>query len=332
MNVADSKHITALWYNDLSTLRQHHPQFDPDCSLPIDQFSALLAETRMKEVLFCQLEKDGSRCNQPHHNGWLALRKDGWKCLIGGDCANKNFNASEAFRAERSRLNHEIAVHDNLTALAQLLKDHDAIASRIVKARQRLNEYRDGVTFWQNSLPSEVLWRLRDFCKSSGDRTRVEVEVQYIELEDDGKEKKEKVSWRRREVGTLVGLTTWNAASIAPLALALHDAEAARKEVNLHPGQKLALLKKWRVALEQLPHCEETVERMNSCLSDFGTSANIALLCHLVRNEDRQRDVVTILLKRAGEQPTAMRVQSFWNQIRQAVRKENGDRNFRVAY
>src|SRR5258706_3562013 len=142
MNVAESRQVTALWYSDLSMLKQHHPQFDPDCSLPIDRFSALLAETRMKEVLVCQLEKNGSRCNQPHGKGWLALRKDGRKCLIGGDCANKHFNASEAFRAERNRLNHEIAIHDNLMALQELLKDREATGARIAKTREQLNQYR----------------------------------------------------------------------------------------------------------------------------------------------------------------------------------------------
>jgi hypothetical protein len=177
-----------------------------------------------------------------------------------------------------------------------------------------------------------VIWRLKDHLKANGDRARIEVEVQYVELEEDGKDKKEKVTWRRREVGIILGLSIWDATSIAPLSLALHDAESARKEADLHPEQKLASLKKWRAALEQLPHSEEAIERMHRSLSDFGASANLALLCHLVRNEDRQREVVGVLLKRSGEQPNEMRVQSVWNQIRQAVRKANGDRNFRVAY
>ena len=332
MNVAESKHVTALWYNDLSTLKEHHPQFHPECSLPIEQLSALLAETRMKETLSCQLDKAGSRCNQPHRKGWLALRKDGIKCLIGGDCANKHFNASETFRAERNRLIHEIAVHENLTALAELLKDREATAARIAKARERLKTYREGVKFWNDSLPSEVVVRLRDHFKASGERARIEVEVQYVELEEDGKEKKEKITWRRREVGTVMGLNIWDGTPIPSLSMALHEAEAARKEADLRPEQKLALLKKWRAALEQLAHCEEAIERMQRSLGDFGASRNVALLCHLVRNEDRQRDIVTVLLQRSGEPPHPVRVQSLLNQIKQAVRKENGDRNFRLAY
>lgn len=332
MNVAESKHITALWYNDLSTLKQHHPQFDPDSSLPIEHFSALLAETRMKETLYCQLEKTGSRCNQPHGKGWLALRKDGHKCLIGGDCANKHFNASEAFRAERSRLNHEIAVHDNITALTELLKDRDATGARIAKAREHLSKYRDGVRFWKDSLPVDVVWRLRDHYKRSGERARIEVEVQYIEVEDDGEHKKEKITWPRRDVGTLLGLSIWDGTPIPPLSFELHEAEAARKEADLRPDQKLASLKKWRTALDRLPYCEEAIDRMNRSLADFGASANLALLCHLVKNEEQQREVVALILKRAGEEPTAMRVLSVWNQIRQTVRKQNGERNFRIPY
>ena len=92
------------------------------------------------------------------------------------------------------------------------------------------------------------------------------------------------------------------------------------------------MLKKWRTALEQLPQREEAVGRMHRNLSDFGAYAIIALLCHLVKNQDHQRNVVAILLRQAGEQFSTMRVQSVLNQIHQAVRKENGDRNFRVAY
>jgi hypothetical protein len=332
MNAAESKYVTALWYSDLATLKQHHPQFDSDCSLPIEQFGALLAETHMKEKLLCQLEKDGSRCNQPHNNGWLAIRKDGRKCLIGCECADKNFNASEAFRAERNRIGHEIAVHENLTALADLLKDREALRDRIAKVREHLNAYRQGVKFWINSLPVEVVGRLRDLLKASGDRTRIEVEVQYVEVEEENGKKKIKTTWPRRDVGTVVGLTLWDGTVIQPLLIALLEADTARSEADLRPDQKLSSLKKWRAALDELPRCEQAIERMHRTLEDFGGHANVALLCHLVKNEDRQREIVAVILKRKGESTAPMHVSSVWNQIRQAVRKANGDRNFRVAY
>lgn len=333
MDAADTKKITALWYSDLSTLREQHPELDLDCSMTIEQFSALRAETHTKEKLICQLEKAGNRCNTPFNNGWLALRKDGRKVLIGCDCAEKHFHASDKFRAERNRIGQEIAVQENLVALAELLKDRHALGLRIAKARQQLNDYRSGVRSWSDSLPREVLWRLHDFRKASGDRARIEVEVEYVEIEvdDKGKEKR-KVTWQRREIGAVVGLTIWDSNAPIPLATTLHEADIARQEADLRPDQKLPLLKKWRAALDQLPHSEQQIERMHRALADFGASPNVALLCHVVKNEDRQREIVAVVLKRNGEQPNTMRVGSAWNQIRQAVRKAVGDRNFRVAY
>ncbi|HZL96884.1 MAG TPA: hypothetical protein VFB99_24725, partial [Vicinamibacterales bacterium] len=138
--------------------------------------------------------------------------------------------------------------------------------------------------------------------------------------------------WERREVGAILGLSVCDGKPIPVLSLALSEAEAARKEADLRPDQKLALLKKWRAALDQLQRTEEAIDRLHRSLRDFATDSNVALMCHLVKNEDRQREIVTLLLKRKGESTGPTHVASVWNAIRQSVRKQNGDRNFRVAY
>lgn len=330
MTVLEQHLATALWYNDIATLTLEHPEFDPACTIPIEQFKALLARTAFKEKLLCQLEKEGSRCNQPHGNGWLALRKDGRKGVIGGDCADKNFNASETFLIERNRMNQEIAIQEILSALSVMLKDRNALAARIKKARDQLSKNRDAVKRLSDSLPMEVITGLRDYNKASGDRARISVDVQYVEIEEIEGKKKERVSWRSREIGTLTGLSIWDGSAIPPIVAALSEADTARMEADLRPDQKLALLKKWRGALDQLQHTEAALERLDRSLADFCQSANLALLCHTVRNHDRQREIVRTLLTRAGENSTPLRVQSVLNDLKEAVRKENGGREFGV--
>lgn len=321
---------TPLLYTDLTTLKNQRPDFDPECVITIDNFAALISATLMREELTCQLDTpNGGRCNQPHHKGWLAKRKDGAECLIGGDCADKYFNANETFRAERHRMNHDLAVEAHLVALRELLKDSDAVQERVLQCRKRLSAYREALKELQEALPVQAVGQLRSFAKG-GDRARVDVEVQYVvDIDEKGKEERR---WETRGAGEIIGLSVWDISAVAELVRAIGAVDASRQEAVLDKRQRLQDLKRWREQLEQLPGCEQALERLDRTLEQFGSAANLSMLCFLVKNNDMQRQVVEVILKRQGEQPAPMRVQDSLNRIHQHVRDQYGGNNFRLVY
>lgn len=319
-----------LLYTDLATLKNQRADFDPECSITIDNFGALISATGMREQLTCQLETPTSgRCNQPHHKGWLAKRKDGPECLIGGDCADKYFNANETFRAERHRMNHDIAVEGHLVALRELLKDRSAVQERVQQCRKRLSAYREALKELEQALPVQAVGQLRSFAKG-GDRVRVDVEVQYVvDIDEEGNEERK---WETRGAGEIIGLSVWDSSAVAELVRTIGAVDASRQAAVLDKHQRLQDLKLWREQLEQLPGCEQALERLDRTFEQFSSAANLSMICFLVKNNDMQRQVVEVILKRNGEQPTPIRVQDSLNRIHQHVRDQYGGNNFRLVH
>jgi len=317
-----------LYFTDMVTLRAHRASYDAAASITIATFQSLISAVLMREDLSCQLShRDGGRCNHWFRRGWLARRKDGVEVIIGGDCAQKHFNASETFRLEKRRLSREIAVEGHLTALAELLRDRSAVRSRITALLTRLAANGQQLRALEDALPTEVPYRLAAMAKDR--RGRVEVEVQYAELNEDGKEEKK---WRRRDVGTIVGLLAWEGPHAKDLYPRLRMAEFAARDAVLRADQALDDLKKWREALEQVPHCDDTIAQLERALAEFTTIENLALLCFLVKNEDAQRAITRLVLERSGiGRPTDMKVQDTLNQWKKRVREQHGGLNIRTA-
>ena len=316
-----------LWFTDLTTLRTQRKDFDNSCEVTTDNFSTLIAATHMREDLRCQLwSAAGGRCNQPHHHGWVAKLKDGREGLIGGICADRHFKANERFRAERSRMYKEMAIENNLVALGDLLKDRAAVQTAIADALQRLDRVRQDQ--YRLQLPTEVLTRIQDMIKSA--RSQVEVEVLHIERDEKGKETR---SWRRREVGAIRGLLLWDVSLNGDVFPALGAAESAARRAVLSRDEELSRLKSWREALEQIPRCQEIISSLDRALLEFSDPQNLAMLCHLVGNQNKQREIAALILKRAGvDRPSELKVQDLLNKIHQAVRGANGGRNFRTVH
>ena len=318
---------SALFLSDLALIR-NRPAFDVTCAITVENIQALLAEYHGAEWANCQVERDGKLCNHEFQNGWLARRDDGKEGMIGCDCAEKYFDANDRFRTERYRLNREIRIESHLFALQELLGDQAAYASRYKRASTRLRTALDELSELRDELPAEVVKALRDMVKTRA--TTVFVEVQYFETTEKG----EQVStWRRRDVGGVLGLVAWDETLVREVFTSLQRVREALDKVVVSKDQKESELRKWREGLEALPYCEREIERIDRGARDFLRPGNVALLCHLVANQTKQRDIARLTLKLSGERaPSDLRVQTRLNEILGLARERFKGCNFRVCH
>lgn len=315
-----------LIFTDFVSIKSR-PHFDEQCSITLNNFKSLVGEYQIREQLRCQVERDGSRCNQEHFNGWLGRRNDDKEALIGGVCANKYFHASEKFRTERRRLSHEIRVDRLLTALRNHLSDKAAFTVRVDSAIKRLQDIRVVTRAIEQELPGEVIHRLRDMFKSRN--AVILVEVQNRETLKDGKIK---ITWERRELTSMAGMGIWEGLQNGFLSTAFAEIKRAIAEAVVSKNQKEAQLRRWRESLDKLPFCEGKLGEIEHALSQFSADKNIALTCFLVKNYERQREIAAFILKRRGNsRPSQTQIQDFVNELKASVRQQYGGRDFRIA-
>lgn len=315
-----------LIFTDFVSIKSR-PHFDEQCSMTLDNFKSLVGAYQIREQLRCQVDRDGSRCNQEHFNGWLGRRNDDKEALIGVDCANKYFHANEKFRAERRRLSHDIRVDGLVTALRNHLSDKAAITARVDSAVKRLQDIRVVTRDFEQEFPGEVIHRLRDMFKSRNAVILIEVQNR-----EPLKDVKVKITWERRVLTSMAGMGIWEGLQNGFLPTTLAEIKRAIAEAVVSKNQKEAQLRKWRESLDKLPLCEEMLSGIERSLSQFSTDENIALTCLLVKNYERQREVAEFILKRRGNsRPSQTQTQDFVNEVKASVRQQYGGRDFRIA-
>lgn len=318
---------TPLYFSELAPIKTRSA-FSEDCAVTLENVQQLLAEYHGPEWARCQVEHDGSRCNQEFQNGWLARRQDGKEGLIGRDCAEKYFNASETFRAERRRLTRDIRIESHFVVLSEILADKPGFAARLRNAAERLRVVSDAIKGLREALPREVVGTLDGMVKTRS--ATVFVEVQYIEMDENGEEKS---SWRRRDIGNILGLTAWDGSLVRHAFEVPRLAARALNEVVVSRDQREGDLRTWREALEAFPACEGDAAKIERAAEEIQRSDSIALLCNLVSDHAKQRSIVRLLLRLRGEvTPKDYRVQNVLNEIHAQVRNRFGGRNFRPAH
>lgn len=314
----------AISFSEFSEIEKRE-KFSRDYLISVADFASLIGPYYFREDVHCQVERDGFRCNHGHRNGWLGRRKDGSEALIGGHCANKYFNANDAFRQERKRVDTEVRLDSHIAALTELLRDRAALSARVAAAMGRVKAVREVVRQFESTLTKGATKQLNDMAKT-GSRT-VSVEVQYIEKDDDDKDK---TTWRRRDVGTMQGIGVWNIGDTTRLYNDLQRVKDAAIAAVVSRAEKEKHLKDWRETLEQLPRIEDRIEAMERALADFKAPSNLVMLFGLGRDQSKNAELAALMLKVGGDpNPSNRQVQRLLSEYASFMNKQTDGRRYR---
>ncbi len=309
----------AVNFIDFSEI-ENREKFSRDNLISVGTFGSLIGPYHFRDTVYCQVERNDSKCNHAHNWGWLARRNDGQEAIIGQDCANKYFNANQSFQSERRRIDSEIRVDSHLSALTELLRDKPALIARVGAASQRMKRLREAARGFQNLFTHEVKRRLSDMVKTGNHRVHVEVRV--TEKDDDGKEK---VVWRQREIGTLQGVDLWDESETTDLYQALNAIRTAADEAIVSRSEKERNLKLWRETIESLPRCEQRVAALEKALAALSETANVAMLSVLGRSHVNRTDLCAQALKCSGDpKPSHKKTDALAGALAAWVKQQTG--------
>jgi hypothetical protein len=314
----------AVSFSEFSEIEKRE-KFSRDHLISVDKFHSLIGPYFFREDVHCQVERDGFRCNHGHRNGWLGRSKDGSEALIGGHCAIKYFNASDAFRQECRRVDTEVRLDSHITALTTLLDDRAALSARVAVAMGRVKAVREVVRQFESTLTKGATKQLNDMAKT-GNRA-ISVEVQYVEKDD---EEKDKTTWRRRDVGMLQGVSVWNIGETTRLYNDLQRVKDAVAAAVISRAEKENRLRVWRETLEQLPRIEDRIEAMERALADFKAPSNLVMLFGLGRDQSKNVELATLMLKVGGDpNPSNRQVQRLLSEYASFMNEQTDGRNYR---
>lgn len=301
--------------------------FDPECGVTRENFKSLVGEYQLPEDVRCQVfQATTGNCGRKHQHGWLGRIADGREGLIGGHCAVKYFNAHEHFASERNRVRREISISHSLEVLHSLLDESGAYSSRLETQVSRLRFLRQSRKELLADLPKSIQKSLEDMAKTSN--RSVGVQIQYREVDDEGKEQ---VEWVDQSLGSIAGIGIWNYQSLGSIFSNLKEIRKVFDEVELSRSAGERKLKRWADTLNGLSAEASRIDELQQEFEQFTDVGNLALLIFIASNRDERIEAAKVALSYGGNQsPTSSDAKGLIDQYEKKIRENNGNRNIRV--
>jgi hypothetical protein len=318
----------AKHYRSPLEVRQTRADFDESCSITLVDFGSLVGVYGFPDTdeVRCQLVTAGSRCNQPHKNGWIAKRKDGAEGYIGRLCARKHFNADVYFASEARRVDREIEIDQLVERLSVLLSDASLLDS-IADARGRQSASRARIRAIREEIPQDIWKRLQDMRKT-GNRV-VQIEVRYVEKDERGKDR---YSWIVDNLGVVSGLGALDLDRMRVIMNQLEAAEDSRKHAHPNRDEPRQDLRRWAESLEAVSRIAVELGEIEGELELFLQPANLRLLAYVARNQDVRVKAAGFVLSQdsQSENPNleSGTVLKSWDD---EIRRAKGNRDFRLS-
>lgn len=290
------------------------PNFDSAISITTINFECLISPYQLGDDVICQVEKKTGRCGHKHLFGWLGRVQGGKEGLIGGHCAKTYFKGDARFIIEQKRIKQEMAYLEAIERLGNYLNDREALASRIREMLTHFRQFKAAVRDLENRLPPQVITFLKERAKTG--QAQVEVELRYVEMDEQGKEK---VSWHPQTIGMQQGLGIWLDMSHDVVSTSAKEIDAVAKAATLQRGINLRKLQGWLKVLDELANVEEQVEELHRQLQVFTSFSNLCLLIFLLRDESKQVQLAELALVTGQNAPNAKREAS---ELRKRLYKE----------
>lgn len=259
------------------------PNFDSTVSITTINFECLISPYQLGDDVICQVEKKTGRCGHKHLFGWLGRIQGGKEGLIGGHCAKTYFKGDARFIIEQKRIKQEMAYLEAIERLGNYLNDPEALASRIREMLTRFRQFKTAVRDLEKRLPPQIITFLKERAKTG--HAQVEVELRYVEKDEEGKEK---VSRHPQTIGVQQGLGIWLDMNHNVVSTKAREIDAVSKAATPQRGISLRKLQGWLKVLDELPNVEVQVLDLHRQLQEFTSFRNLCLLIFLLRDESKQ--------------------------------------------
>jgi hypothetical protein len=312
-------------------------RFTLDCEISIENFVKLIGKTAFKpdDWVYCQIRKpNGHRCGTKFGDGWVALNADGDEGYIGGDCADRDFDASQTYKVERSRMKAHFDVRDLVTVLENQLRDRPAFEHRLQDVLQRAERSYSQAESLRSALPRKIVDSLMQRHKVSN--VSLNVLYKYVEEEKekqkDGSQKVKVIaSWVPQTIARIAGLQAIHfATTLTPKVNAERIAKCL-DEVRIEASAGKENLQRWSETLGTLGQVTSAIEAAEAALRNFTKLENLQALLLLTENPAMRDEMALFILRRQGNrEATTDDARRMVDAFDQGVRDRNRGRDFRI--
>jgi hypothetical protein len=300
--------------------------FASTTAISTKNFRALVQPYRFSSPVHCQVLTAEGMCGNSHLKGWLGVTREGKEGLIGVDCAGKYFHADRSFALEKRRMQREIRISERLAFLEEKLADRAGFAAAVDGQIDRLRVLRAKMEKLMAGLGSQLRQTLKGMEKT-GNRA-VYVQVRYVEVDENGKERSE---WLDHAIGTVMGTSVCRSENLTSAFSSLKELKLALPIIHPSPEAGERKLKQWMDLVGTLPALQARVERLYSDYLALTRPKVLSLLVFLTTSVETQLQIAKTVLEHSGTlSPSNNAARKYLSELTNSVGTSIGSRDFRT--
>jgi len=268
-----------------------------------------------------------NNCNHLYNWGCVVGIKGGKKAMIGCDCANSKFDASEQFQLDRSRVRYAMDRDPLIKRLRFYGREMENMRQWLDVDTQRIRVFEDQLKAIGSCLPRSIKARCVDMEKN-GNRN-VTVELKYPEKDENGREH---IDWVTVNAGVLQSSHLWVPGFFEAYRKRLYSARSALLECqHCNDGTDNRQLRKWLRELDDYKPLINELDNFEAALSKFCSLENMVMLYFMTRSQEFRANIARAHFLNRNEIPSNDKCRALTEQIEALVTARTEGKEFRAA-
>lgn len=301
--------------------------FDIDCSVTLDNFERIIGWFHFKEKEKCQVLKTHKNCNHLYNWGWVVGIKGDKKAMIGCDCADSKFDASEQFQLDSSRGRYAMDRDPLIKRLRFYWREMENMRQWLDVDTQRIRLFEDQLRDIGNCLPRSIKAKCVDMEKTRN--RNVIVELKYTEEDENGREH---IDWVAVNTGVLQSSHLWLPGFFDTYRKRLYSTRSALLESqHYNDDTNNRQLIKWLKALDDYKPLIDQLDGFEAALSKFCSLENMVTLYFMTRSQEFRANIARAHFLNRNEIPTNDKCRALAEQIEALVTARTEGKEFRAA-